>query len=298
MTPSNFKTSLAAVVVTYNRRDALKETIQAYNRAGVDSLVVVDNASTDGTEEYLQAAKKALGGMLHVIRTEENLGGAGGFHLGIQYARDHQLGDWLVISDDDSYPKPESLTLFKQRVEAGVYPGGMVSAKVSFPNGDLCPMNRPMAQPSVRKALSNWLSGGRPSQIQGDSLSANGIEPILAASFVGMFVQRKVLEQTGVLPQSDFFLYWDDIAFCLDMGKAGQGIVFDPGLDFVHDCPRSSAQLAGQRLYFMVRNGYRTIARLPLKVRLAAYPYKTINWLYLALKSRSLGWYLKALKEI
>lgn len=299
MTHNNSKISLTAVVVTYNRLAALKQTLAVYRQTEVDRLVVVDNASSDGTAAYLSEIKAELGERIVVLTQSENLGGAGGFHEGIRHVRDNDLSDWIVISDDDSFPAPDTLKRFKQRLAEGAYPGAdLVSARVVFPDGAICAMNRPMVSPSPVKALSNLLTGGRPTQVDAEVLASQNPSPVLAASFVGLFVNVAALQQTRVLPNKDYFLYWDDVAFCLDMAAQGRPVIFDPALDFVHDCPRSSTQLSGIRLYYMVRNGYRTIAKMPLKLRCVAYPYKTINWLYQAIKTRSVSWYIKALKEV
>ena len=75
--------SVAAVVVTYNRKELLKEAIDALLMQSVAEadVLVVDNASTDGTKDYI--ADYIDQGQIIYINTGENLGGAGGFNFGI-----------------------------------------------------------------------------------------------------------------------------------------------------------------------------------------------------------------------
>src|SRR5690606_32346153 len=99
--------SVAVVIVTYNRADLLVRMLDglAAQTRRPDAVVVVDNASSDHTGEVL-AARTDL--PLHVITSPDNLGGAGGFHLGMKTA--HEQGfdrSWLV--DDDVVPAPDCL---------------------------------------------------------------------------------------------------------------------------------------------------------------------------------------------
>ena len=75
-------TAVAVVIVTYNRADVLVGCLDglAAQTSPPDAVYVVDNASADHTPEVL-AARTDL--PLRIIRSEENLGGAGGFHLGV-----------------------------------------------------------------------------------------------------------------------------------------------------------------------------------------------------------------------
>ena len=88
-----------AVVVTYNREDLLPKTL-----AGIASgervpaaVVIVDNASTDGTAEYLRALDYEL--PVDCIRLESNMGGAGGFAVGIDRALERHNPDlvWVMM---------------------------------------------------------------------------------------------------------------------------------------------------------------------------------------------------------
>ena len=75
---------IAAVVVTHNRLELLKRLVKVLDDVpGLDEVLVVDNASTDGTGEWLGS----LGGGRVVARTlHRNSGGAGGFHEGLGWA--------------------------------------------------------------------------------------------------------------------------------------------------------------------------------------------------------------------
>ncbi|MER3603731.1 MAG: hypothetical protein C4298_08345, partial [Thermus sp.] len=85
---------VCAVVVTYNRKELLREcleTLRGQTRK-VDHILVVDNASTDGTEEVLRAEFPEV----EVLRLPENQGSSGGFHEGMKRAYEEGF-DWLWL---------------------------------------------------------------------------------------------------------------------------------------------------------------------------------------------------------
>ena len=102
---------IGCVVVTYNRLEKLKNTLRCYESQGLlpRYVIVVDNASTDGTYEYLEEWKKEreLFDKI-VIHSEENGGGSGGFYLGEEESLKRDA-DWVMLADDDAYPEPNYL---------------------------------------------------------------------------------------------------------------------------------------------------------------------------------------------
>ena len=75
---------IAAVIVTYNRKKLLGENIRMLLKQTklVDKIFIVDNCSTDGTAEYLQENGWKESKRFIYIKTESNIGGAGGFYTG------------------------------------------------------------------------------------------------------------------------------------------------------------------------------------------------------------------------
>ena len=102
------KEKVMIVVVTYNRKKMLKECIEAcLNQTYKDfTLLIVDNNSTDGT--YEEVVKKYENKQVKYINTNKNIGGAGGFNLGIKEAILQEY-DFAWVMDDDSIPEPNAL---------------------------------------------------------------------------------------------------------------------------------------------------------------------------------------------
>ena len=96
-----------AIVVTYNRRDLLIECVNALlNQTEQVDIMVIDNASTDGTEGALQGYRDQK--HVQYINTGKNLGGAGGFNFGIRKAYE-QGYKYFWIMDDDTIPAENAL---------------------------------------------------------------------------------------------------------------------------------------------------------------------------------------------
>lgn len=181
---------IAAVVVTYNRKELLCRCLQALDAQQEPKLdvLVFDNASTDGTE----AAVRSLAlPRVHYNNTGRNLGGAGGFSYGIRAAA--QAGyEYIWVMDDDTIPEPEALkSLLQKDAELhGRY--GWLSSRALSPEGLDQPMNR------QRKTPYKDIDGYTQELI-----------PSVMASFVSLFLRTETVRRFG-LPIAEFFIWSDD----------------------------------------------------------------------------------------
>ncbi len=100
---------VVAVVVTWNRRELLTRCLDAVlgQTHRPSRVVIVDNASDDGTAALLADLYAALPGV-QIVRTIENIGGAGGFALGLEFALGG-AGDTAWLLDDDTVPTAGAL---------------------------------------------------------------------------------------------------------------------------------------------------------------------------------------------
>ncbi|MBP1920100.1 glycosyltransferase [Youngiibacter multivorans] len=112
--------SVAAVIVTYNRSDLLMANLDMlnYQTRKFDSIIIIDNASTDGTEEKLREKQYFKNLPIDYILLNSNTGGAGGFSYGVKYAYDMGF-DWIVLMDDDG--KPANSMTIEKLVNRGEY---------------------------------------------------------------------------------------------------------------------------------------------------------------------------------
>lgn len=224
---------LVAVVVTHNRLEQLKTTLPRLLDAPPDHLqavIVVDNASTDGTKGWLAAQRDPR---LVPYHSDQNTGGAGGFATGMRYAVDRFDPDWLVVMDDDARPAPDALAAFHtsdlDTVDA-------VAAAVYHPDGRICDMNRPWVNPFWHwdTFLQTFRNGREGFHLGADDYAAPAPRAIDGGSFVGLFLSRDAIARGGY-PDPSLFIYGDDVLYTLRLTRAGGQIRFDPAIRFEHD---------------------------------------------------------------
>lgn len=251
------KGRLVAVVVTHQRRAKIAVTLAALLASppqDLAALVVVDNASDDGTADLLAGQSDPR---LTVLRLEENLGGAGGFALGMQHAMQHLAPDWLVVMDDDARPLASALATF-HALDLRGFDG--FAAAVRAPDGTLADMNRPTLNPFWHRTilLRALAGGGREAFHLGPADFARpGLRPVDGASFVGFFLRSQVIERHGY-PDASLFVNGEDAFYTLGLTKAGCRLGFDPSVVFEHDTTTYSRHDPRirplWRLYYMQRN--------------------------------------------
>lgn len=245
---------VTAVIVTYNRLEKLRQTVRNTLAQSFFRVVVVNNASTDGTKAYLDSLDDVR---LDIVHEAVNKGGAGGFECGFAHALKNEEAEWLVCFDDDAYPMPDALVRF-----AALTPGydvGGVAAAVYFPDGRICSMNRPGQ--NIFRSPRTWLSAffRRSGALGLGDIAYSGTQPIPVAfsSFVGLFVRCPVVKALG-LPRSDLFIYRDDSLYTLSLTQANYSLLFAPLVRFVHDCatPSSGVRVYNPlwKVYYIVRN--------------------------------------------
>lgn len=194
------KKSVAAVVVTYNRKQLLLECLdcleaQDLARLGDSyelSVIVVDNASTDGTEEALEPY--VTSGRISYFNTGENLGGAGGFNYGMRVAVEAGH-DYVWVMDDDCMAHPDTLRELLLAGEGLEDDFGYLTSVCLWTDGNPCTMNR------QRHPLHTTIEDFSPE-----------LQPCTLASFVSLFVPADVIAELG-LPIKDFFIWTDDWEF-------------------------------------------------------------------------------------
>jgi len=256
---------LAAVVVTWNRLDPLQQTLARLLAEGIVRVVVVDNASTDGTRAWLHDRPDPR---LTVLRLPDNRGGAGGFEAGLAHllGRDGRAPggpDWTLLLDDDARPQPGAIAAF-HRAAAGLDPDagpvGVIAAAVTLPGGRPAEMNRPLLNPfwhpalALRTALRGRGAFHLPDAALGPDAPPREVD---GASFVGFFLARGAVARAG-LPDGGLFIYGDDVIYSLTLRRAGLRIRLEPSIRFEHDCASLGTGLAVRPLwkaYYLCRNG-------------------------------------------
>lgn len=213
---------IVSVVVTYNRLALLKECLEALQKyASETEILIIDNASTDGTADWL-AEEQKKNPTLQVITSKKNLGGAGGFALGMEEAV-KRGADYVWIMDDDTIINQDSLPEVVK--EARKHPEALFfSSRALWTDGTDNKMN-------AHRLLEK----------------EDGERAVLCreATFVSLFVSTEAIVKYG-LPIAEFFIWGDDIEYTRRLSHQGKGYYVpksqvlhktasNAGSDIVHD---------------------------------------------------------------
>lgn len=201
-----------AVVLTYNRRDLLRDCLKAIERQthGCRGMIVVDNASTDGTAAMLQQDFPDV----QVARLRSNAGAAGGFNVGMRLAV-ASGADLVWVMDDDVIAEEDALAQLVQALstikDEGRDPPFVIST-ARDPDG--CLTNVPILDRKPNELrYPNWAA-----------YLHEGLLPVTSASFVSILIPRRVFERYG-FPLSSMFIWGEDFEFTKRITKNEPGFM-------------------------------------------------------------------------
>jgi rhamnopyranosyl-N-acetylglucosaminyl-diphospho-decaprenol beta-1,3/1,4-galactofuranosyltransferase len=239
-----------AVVVTYNRKILLLQCINALLSQTIScDIVLVDNASTDGTVEALRESGLLANERLHFLSLKENLGGAAGFSRGLQYAM-NKGWEWLWLMDDDAMPEPDAL---EKLCISGIAPSSVYGSVAVFHDNGQKKLCSPAG--AVHRKNEGYIE-------YLDLLSP--VEEVAGIPFLGFFIHRSMVERIG-LPRDDFFIYWDDLEYSERVKKHGGKLMLVRDSVIVHPVPQITTfrygplkiayrSLPPWKIYYEVRN--------------------------------------------
>lgn len=211
---------VAAVVVTYNRKELLRQNLAALlNQEEYSTdIIIVDNASSDGTADMI--SKELNVPQVVYKNTGANLGGAGGFQYGVREAMKNPRGyayDFVWIMDDDTIPCQDSLKelMSADRKLDGKW--GCLSSVAYWTDGSICKANR------QKKTLYKFVSN--------EDLQ-EALVRVQMASFVSLLVKTSVIKEVGI-PIGEYFIWTDDYEFTGRI-SAGHPIYVVPDSKVLH----------------------------------------------------------------
>ena len=253
---------IVAIIVTYNRKVLLNEAIDALLNQTFNQfdIYIVDNASTDGTYDYIQQKIDQFQNISY-MNTGENLGGAGGFHYGIKKAVEQNYQK-IWIMDDDTIPTPTAL---EELIKADniLQDYGFLCSDVKWIDGNPCAMNVP-------NISNSWISNTQ--------YLSYGLLNVSQCSFVSCFFSSDIVKQVG-LPLKEFFVWGDDAEYTKRIIEAKNSYFVSKSI-VVHkmnsNIPTDISQDSPDRLFrykFSYRNMYYVNKKQGNKLSMLLYYY-------------------------
>ncbi|MGE3174347.1 MAG: glycosyltransferase family 2 protein [Planctomycetota bacterium] len=231
--------ALSIVVVNWNTRELLLRLLAqlAPSAAAATEVIVVDNASSDGSAD---AAERAFPGA-RLVRAPENGGFAYGVNRGIAAAR----GEWILLLNTDTDVDRAELDRFVAEA-AAVPAGGVFGPRIVDEHGAVQSSTwrrhglwRPLLD---ALGFARLLDGAAPPQ---------GTAEVDCVSGCVFLIRRAALEQTGALDER-FFMYFEEADLCARVRAAGFGVFHLPATAFVHAGGLSATQ-AAERTFLAFR---------------------------------------------
>ena len=186
----------AAVVVTYNRKELLRKCLKALLAQTVKcDIILVDNASTDGTEEMVREEFDVP--QIRYIDSGANLGCSGGNELGVGEAVKAGY-KYIWIMDDDTIAQEDSLEKLFRGGHALHGKWGCLSSVVKWTDGSMCKANR------QKKTIFSFVSD--------KEIGKERFVRCEMVTFVSMLVRSEVIKKIG-LPKGEYFIWTDDYDF-------------------------------------------------------------------------------------
>lgn len=252
---------IVAVILTYNRKELLKHSLDAvYSQTRpCDSVIVIDNASHDGTKQMLLDAEYSN---LDVYVLSRNIGASGGFNAGFRLAYRHGA-DFIWMMDDDVTPEPDALQrlleadelLNRQDIDRA-----FLLSTAFTENGFVT--NTPGFSTLLNGiGYRNW-----------PELVKYGMVPVQRATFVSILIPRSTLVEHG-LPIASMFIWGEDTEYTLRVTRDKPGFLVG----------------ASKVLHLRQENGPINILTENDPERLKLYRHRIRNSIFIALKYKSFG---------
>ena len=206
---SSVNQSIASVTMAYNAAEVLPRQMDALlaQTRPLQEIIVVDNASTDGTSAMLKKQYPQV----TVLRMPENLGAAGAWAAGLSYAALEKGFDWVWAFDDDSLPAANALEILLEGLEK------MGTDEAEIGMLATLPVDRATGH-NYRPTL--WRDGF----LKGPAKLLE--QPVWMADLViasGCMVKRGMVKKIG-LPRADFFMDVFDLEYCIRARSQGYKI--------------------------------------------------------------------------
>ena len=233
---------VSIITINYN---GLKDTCELIDSLPLEDksieVIVVDNASKEDEASIISSRYPQV----KVIRSEQNLGFAGGNNLGIKAAQ----GKYLFFINNDVILKPQTSDIrhLISRLETDDKIG-VVCPKIRFAWGDN-PIQFAGYTPLSRYTMRNHSIGfGETDRGQYDTA-----HPTPYAHGAAMMVKREALEKVGLMPEC-YFLYYEELDWSMMFTRAGYSIWYEPACTIYHKESQATGQNSPLKTYYLTRN--------------------------------------------
>ncbi|MDQ3462303.1 MAG: glycosyltransferase family 2 protein [Actinomycetota bacterium] len=247
--------TVSAVIVSYNVVDLVLECIASLRTDGVEQVVVVDNASSDGSVETLRRREPEV----EVVALSRNLGYGTAANRGVA----RTTAPYVAVMNPDVVVEPGSTKALVDALDGD--PGlAVVGPRVESPGGDLYPSVRtfPDLADAAGHAFFHFVWPANPfsrryRMLDWDHAAAADVDWVAGNHFL---VRRRAWDEVGGFDES-FFMYMEDVDLCWRLRRAGWRTGYEPAARVTHAIGRSTDQTP----YRMILAHHRSLLRYAVK---------------------------------
>ncbi len=266
---------LSILIVSWNVRELLRRCLMSLQQYPATRhrqpmrIIIVDNASTDGTVEMLRAEFPEV----TLIANTSNRGFTGGNNDGLAVIRsteyrikntDTNIADYVLLLNPDTEVTAGALDglLDYAETHADV---GLVGPQLRYPDGSVQSSRRRFPTLVTGLFESTWLQAWLPRSVL-DRFYMRDIgdgETVDADWVVGaaMLVRQSVIDQVGDLDEQNFFMYSEETDWCRRIKQAGWRVVYHPASVIIHYEGQSSGQVSARRMLLFNTSKVRYFAK-------------------------------------
>jgi len=230
---------LSIITVNYNGLQDTCELIDSITFTDDTEVIVVDNASKRNEASVIQERYPQI----KVIKSEQNLGFAGGNNIGIKQAK----GKYLFLVNNDAVFKDYNIQVLIDRIESSSSIG-IVCPKIRFDWGNH-PIQFAGYTPLSKITIRNQAIGFG----EEDNGQYETAHPTPYAHGAAMLIKREAIEKVGLMPEC-FFLYYEELDWSMMFTNAGYEIWYEPACTIYHKESQSTGRNSKLRAYYLTRN--------------------------------------------
>ena len=250
---------VSIITINYNGLEDTCALIESIPFNENMEVIVVDNASNNQEAEIIAQRYPQV----NVIKSDRNLGFAGGNNLGIQAAQ----GKYLFLINNDTIFKDFNINALIRRMDSSKEIG-IVCPKIRFAWGKN-PIQFAGYTPLSKITIRNRAIGFD----EEDHGQYDTPHPSPYAHGAAMLVHREAIDKIGFMPEC-FFLYYEELDWSMMFSRAGYQIWYEPECTIYHKESQATGQNSPLRTYYLTRNRLLLIKRNPKEfIQPLAYLY-------------------------
>lgn len=231
------------LLVDYNTSDLVPDVLNSIREDQIEvSILIVDNGSAEESYRQLQ---KITDPRVHVIRSNENLGFAGGNNYGLRYAIKNFTGfKYIFLLNTDAYLTPNLIGGLKQILEANES-AACISPKIFAREG----------RTWYGGANFDFKKGHISSSIKIDSENPLPFYEVDLFNGCAVLFRLDRYLEAGMLNEK-LFMYYEEADCSLKLQKLGYKILYSPHFTVMHDVSYSTRNISHLKTYYMTRNRF------------------------------------------